>query len=70
MAERSQPGLREVLGVAAVAVAAVLGAAVVTSLLPAGIQRVVFREPVAIAVIVVGTVFVLWRAASRRPPEA
>ncbi|MBA3876222.1 MAG: hypothetical protein C0498_04675 [Anaerolinea sp.] len=70
MAERSQPGLLEVLAIAAVAIAAVLGAAVVTSLLPVDVQRVVFREPVAIAVIVVGTVFVLWRVAARRPPEA
>lgn len=69
MGERAQPGLREVLAVAAIAVLAVLGAAVVTSLMPVGVQRVVFREPVAIAVIAAGTVFVLWRVATRRPPE-
>ena len=69
MAERSQPGLREVIVVAAVAVAAVLGAAVLTSLLPVGVQRFVFHEPVTIAVLVAGTAFVLWRVATRRPPE-
>jgi hypothetical protein len=56
--------------VAAVAVAAVLGAAVLTSLLPNGIQRLVFHEPVTIAVLVAGTAFILWRVATRRPPEA
>jgi hypothetical protein len=49
-------------------VAAVLGAAVLTSLLPEGIQRFLFHEPVTIAVLVVGTAFVLWRVATRRPP--
>lgn len=69
MAERSQPGLRQVVLVAAAAVAAVLGAAVLTSLLPAGTQRLVFHEPVTIAVLVAGTAFILWRVATRRPPE-
>jgi uncharacterized membrane protein len=67
--ERSQPGLRRVLAVAAAAVAAVLGAAVLTSLLPIGVQRFVFHEPVTIAVLLAGTAFILWRVALRRPPE-
>jgi uncharacterized membrane protein len=67
--ERSQPGLRQVVLVAVAAVAAVLGAAVLTSLLPVGIQRFVFHEPVTIALLLAGTAFILWRVATRRPPE-
>ena len=70
MAERAQPGLREVLLVAIAAVVVVLGAAVVTGLLPEGLQRVIFHFPVTILVLVVGTSFVLWRVATRRPPSA
>lgn len=68
MAERSEVGARDVVIVGGIAVAAVLGAAVLTSLLPEGIQRFLFHEPVTIAVLVVGTAFVLWRVATRRPP--
>jgi len=68
VAERSQVGARDVVIVGAIAVAAVLGAAVLTSVLPEGIQRFLFHEPVTIAVLVVGTAFVLWRVATRRPP--
>ena len=50
--------------------AAVLGAAVLTSVLPEGIQRFLFHEPVTIVVLVVGTAFVLWRVATRPPPAA
>ncbi len=59
-------GWREVLIVATVVVAAVLGAAVVTSLLPTGLQQVVFQTPLAIAVLIGGTAWLLWRIA-RRP---
>jgi len=68
--ERSQAGARDVAIVAAVAVGAVLGAAILTSLLPEGVQRFLFHEPVTIAVLVAGTALVLWRVATRRPPEA
>jgi FtsH-binding integral membrane protein len=68
--ERAQPGLREVVLVAGAAVAAVLGAAVLTSVLPEGVQRIVFHAPLAIVVLVAGTAVVLWRVATRRPPEA
>ena len=68
MAERSQVGARDVVIVGGIAVAAVLGAAVLTSVLPEGIQRFLFHEPVTIAVLIVGTAFVLWRVATRRPP--
>jgi hypothetical protein len=61
VAETRQPGLREVLLVAAVVVAVVLLAAAGTALLPEAGQAVVFQTPLLIAVLVVGTVFVLWK---------
>ena len=62
-------GWREVLTVAAVAVGVVLGAAILTSVLPTDVQRVIFHTPVLIGVLIVGTGLVLWRIAARRPPE-
>ena len=62
-------GWREVLAVATVAVAVVLGAAILTSALPTDAQRVIFHTPLAIVILVLGTGFVLWRIATRRPPE-
>ncbi len=58
-----QPGWREVLLVAGVVVAVVLGAAVLTSLLPADIQGAIFHLPVLIVILVVGTGWLLWRIA-------
>jgi FtsH-binding integral membrane protein len=63
-------GWREVLIVAAVAVGVVLGAAILTSVLPTSAQRVIFHTPLLIGVLIVGTGFVLWRIAARRPPES
>ena len=62
-----QAGWREVLAVAGLVVAVVLGAAVLTSALPTGLQEIVFHTPLAIAVLVVGTAWLLWHI-SRRPP--
>lgn len=62
-------GWREVLIVAAVAVAVVLGAAILTAVLPTDLQRLVFHTPLLIGILIVGTGFVLWRLATRRPPE-
>ena len=56
-----QPGVREVLLVAAVVVFAVLIAAGVTALLPREGQAVVFHTPLLIAVLIAGTAIVLWR---------
>ena len=71
MAERSpgsrQPGWREVLLLAGAAVVIVLGAAVLTSILPTGLQELVFHTPLAIIVLIGGTGWLLWRI-SRRPP--
>jgi uncharacterized membrane protein AbrB (regulator of aidB expression) len=64
---RGQPGWREVLLVAAAAVAVVLGAAILTSVLPTSVQELVFHTPLAILVLVLGTGWLLWRI-SRRPP--
>ena len=62
-----QPGWREVLVVAGAAVAVVLGASILTSILPTDIQEVVFHTPLAIIVLIAGTGWLLWRI-SRRPP--
>ena len=60
------PGWREVLTVGGVVVAVVLALAVLTSVLPASLQDVVFHTPLAIVVLVVGTLgLLLWVA--RRP---
>jgi len=60
------PGWREVAIIGVVVVAIVLGLAVATSLLPVELQDVVFRSPLAIVVLLVGTVgLMLW--ITRRP---
>jgi heme A synthase len=61
-----QPGWREVLIVAAVVVAVVLGLAVATSLLPTQVQQVVFHTPLLILVLIGGTGWLLWRVSRRR----
>ncbi len=61
MAETRQPGVREVLFLAAAVVVTVLVAVGVTALLPTDGQAVVFHTPLLIVVLVGGTVFVLWR---------
>ena len=60
MAER-QPGVREVLLVAAAIVVTVLAAAGVTALLPSDGQAVVFHTPLLIVILVGGTAYILWR---------
>ena len=68
MAEtRPQPGWRQVALVAAAVVAVVIGAAVVTSILPTPVQQAIFHGPVLIGVLIVGTAWVLWRIAHGRP---
>jgi hypothetical protein len=62
-------GWREVLIVAAVAVGVVLGADVFTSNLPDPLWSFFFRTPFVIAILIVGTAALLWRIATRRPPE-
>ena len=66
MVERRSPGWREVLVVAGAVVAVVFAFQVLTSLLPASLQDIVFHTPLAIAVLVIGTVGLLLRIV-RRP---
>lgn len=66
MPDVAPPGIGRVLLVAATAVIVVLGAAALTSLLPADAQAVVFRTPLLIVVLLVGTALVLARIL--RPP--
>ena len=68
MPDVRQPGVRDVLVVAAVAVAVVLLAAGITALLPREGQAVVFHTPLLIMVLVLGTAYVLWRII--RAPKA
>ena len=68
MPDVRQPGVRDVLIVAAVAVAVVLLAAGITALLPREGQAVVFHTPLLIVVLVLGTAYVLWRII--RAPKA
>ncbi len=64
---RPQPGWRQVALVAAAVVAVVLGASVVTSLLPTQIQQAIFHGPVLIGVLILGTGWLLWRISRARP---
>jgi hypothetical protein len=60
------PGWREVLLIAAIVVGIVFAFQIVTSLLPASLQDVVFRTPLTIIVLIAGTIGLLaWIA--RRP---
>jgi hypothetical protein len=60
-----QVGWLQVLTVAALVVAAVLGAAILTSVLPEPVQRLVFHTPLAILVLIGGTAWLLWRISRR-----
>jgi heme A synthase len=66
VAERAV-GLRDVLVLAGACVVVVLGAAMVTSILPADAQSVIFRTPLLIFVLIAGTALALWRIARPRP---
>jgi hypothetical protein len=61
-------GLREVVGAAAVSVVVVMGAALITSLLPPEGQAIVFRTPLLILVLLIGNAAALWRISRPRPP--
>jgi uncharacterized membrane protein len=64
---RRQPGWPQVALVAAGVVAVVVGAAVLTGLLPTSIQQAIFHGPVLIGVLILGTAWLLWRVAHGRP---
>ena len=59
-------GLRQVVATAALCVVVVLGAAFVTGLLPSEAQQVVFKTPLLIVVLIVGTAVALWQIARPR----
>ena len=69
MADGLRREVLTVLGVGGVVVAVVLGVAFGTSLLPTGVQEVVFHSPLLIAVLVGGTAWVLWRIGRRAGPR-
>jgi hypothetical protein len=60
VAERA-PGLREALLIGGAAVVAVLAAAALTFVLPPQAADIVFRTPLLILVLILGTAAVLWR---------
>lgn len=64
--QRPQPGFAQVLLVAVGVVAVVFGAALLTSLLPEGIQAAILRGPVLIIVLIGGTAWLLWRISRPR----
>lgn len=68
MADRAVVGWPAVLLVAVAVVGVVLGLAFGTSLLPSDVQQLVFRTPLLIGVLVIGTALVLIRLV-RRPPD-
>lgn len=64
---RRQPGAPQVVLVAIVAAAVVLGAAALTSVLPDAVQHVIFYTPIAIIFLIGATGWHLWRISRRRP---
>jgi uncharacterized membrane protein len=67
VAEGRQPGIGRVVLVAGAIVAVVLGAAVMTGFLPAEVRGAIVHGPVLIAVLLVGTAWLLWRISHGRP---
>ena len=64
-----QPGWPQVALVAAGVVVVVVGAAVLTGILPAPLQRAIYDGPVLIGILIVGTAWLLWRIAHGRPVD-
>jgi len=63
VAEQREVGPGRVLLVAAACVAVVAVAVVLTVILPDDVEQVVYRTPLAIAVLIAVTALVLWRIA-------
>lgn len=57
----AEPGVRQVIVIGVLVVVSVLAAALVTFVLPAPVQDLVFRTPLLILVLIGGTAGVLWR---------
>jgi uncharacterized membrane protein YqjE len=64
-----RPGLRDALLVGLAVVGVVALAAVITWVLPPEGRDVVFRTPLLIGVLIVGTGFVLWRITRPGRPD-
>jgi hypothetical protein len=68
VADERRTGGREVVVVAAVAVAIVLGLEVVTTIVPSA-RDLLAGTPVLIAILIAGTAGMLWLIANRRTPD-
>jgi undecaprenyl pyrophosphate phosphatase UppP len=62
-----QPGWPQVVLVAVAVVVAVLGAAVLTGVLPDVVREAIYETPVAIVALIVGTGWLLWRISRQGP---
>ncbi|HEV8546801.1 MAG TPA: hypothetical protein VGQ64_10945 [Candidatus Limnocylindrales bacterium] len=69
MAERVL-GLRHVVFAAGMCVVVVAASAAITWLLPPDLRSVVFRTPLLIVILILGTALALWRIARPGPPDA
>ncbi len=63
--ERRPPGVLQALLVGLALVGVVALAVVVTQLLPDDLEQAVYRTPLAIWFLIVGTALVLWRVSRR-----
>jgi hypothetical protein len=62
-------GLRDVVIAAGMCVVVVAAGAAITWLLPPDLRSVVFRTPLLIVILILGTAFALWRIARPGPPS-
>ena len=69
-APRRQPGWPQVALVAVAVVIVVLGAALLTGVLPDPLRNAIYDGPVLIGVLIVGTGWLLWRIAHGRPVDS
>jgi hypothetical protein len=68
VAESRTATLRDVLFVAGLVVAGVLGVSVLTGVIPGVGKDLVFQTPIVITILVIGTALMLFRVGRRTPP--
>jgi hypothetical protein len=68
VAESRTATLRDVLFVAGLVVAGVLGVSVLTGVVPGVGKDLVFQTPIVITILVIGTALMLFRVGRRTPP--
>ncbi len=68
-ASSRQPGVREVALVVLAVVAVVIAAAAITGVLPTPLREAILDGPVLIAVLILGTAWLLWRISRGRPVD-